>query len=309
MSVSQVNSRDISPNDIIIAVMGPTGTGKSTFISIATRKHDRSIGHDLDSYTSKIQSFRFPHPKDGRLITFVDTPGFDDTHKSDTEILKMIASWLEKTYKRKITLAGIIYLHRVSDNRMAGTPLKNLRMFSNLCGKDATGNVILATTMWGLVEEGEGKRRSEQLQAKYWKGMLENGSKIMPFLATFESAWNIVDIIVGKRDLQKQSLLIQQEMVDLHRVLGETQAGIALYNTLQQLLADQREEVRRLRDEANAQHDPQLARALNARYEEIQENLHKTFDQVKEMKVPLGRRILGYFKAKKNLPTIPIPNA
>lgn len=30
-------------------------------------------------------------------IIFVDTPGFDDTHKSDVEILEMIAGWLKQT--------------------------------------------------------------------------------------------------------------------------------------------------------------------------------------------------------------------
>ena len=40
---------------------------------------------------------------------------------------------------------------------MAGTLLKNLRMFEELCGKDALKNVILTTTMWdeetGLAQE------------------------------------------------------------------------------------------------------------------------------------------------------------
>ena len=29
-------------------------------------------------------------------IVFVDTPGFDDTNKSDMEILEMLANWLRK---------------------------------------------------------------------------------------------------------------------------------------------------------------------------------------------------------------------
>ena len=31
-------------------------------------------------------------------IVFVDTPGFDDNKKSDSDILKMISEWLEITY-------------------------------------------------------------------------------------------------------------------------------------------------------------------------------------------------------------------
>lgn len=31
-------------------------------------------------------------------IVFVDTPGFDNNKTSDSDILKMISDWLEKTY-------------------------------------------------------------------------------------------------------------------------------------------------------------------------------------------------------------------
>ena len=31
---------------------------------------------------------------DGRTVTLIDTPGFDDTTKSDTDILKLIAFFL-----------------------------------------------------------------------------------------------------------------------------------------------------------------------------------------------------------------------
>jgi hypothetical protein len=37
------------------------------------------------------------HPTTGSPVVFVDTPGFDDTYKADTEILGMIAEWLVKT--------------------------------------------------------------------------------------------------------------------------------------------------------------------------------------------------------------------
>ena len=34
---------------------------------------------------------------DDRPVTLIDTPGFDDTSKSDTEILKIIAAFLATT--------------------------------------------------------------------------------------------------------------------------------------------------------------------------------------------------------------------
>jgi hypothetical protein len=35
---------------------------------------------------------------DGRRIVLFDTPGFDDTNKSETEVLRIIAFELEKQY-------------------------------------------------------------------------------------------------------------------------------------------------------------------------------------------------------------------
>jgi len=39
---------------------------------------------------------RFVHPEYDAPFVFVDTPGFDDTSRPDTEILDMIAGGLEK---------------------------------------------------------------------------------------------------------------------------------------------------------------------------------------------------------------------
>ena len=33
----------------------------------------------------------------GRTVVLIDTPGFDDTSKTDTDILRLIASFLEVT--------------------------------------------------------------------------------------------------------------------------------------------------------------------------------------------------------------------
>ena len=50
----------------------------------------------LESCTAEVQvadEFTF----EGRTVTLIDTPGFDDTTKSDTEILRMIALFLATT--------------------------------------------------------------------------------------------------------------------------------------------------------------------------------------------------------------------
>ena len=50
----------------------------------------------LESCTAEVQlSSEFI--LDGRPVVLIDTPGFDDTSKSDTDILKLIAFFLAET--------------------------------------------------------------------------------------------------------------------------------------------------------------------------------------------------------------------
>ena len=51
---------------------------------------------NLESCTAEVQladEFTF----DGRRVILIDTLGFDDTSKSDTDVLKMIAAFLATT--------------------------------------------------------------------------------------------------------------------------------------------------------------------------------------------------------------------
>jgi len=67
------------------------------FIECATHQDGRTVGHKLRSFTEDIRTVRILHPADGHPVLFVDTPGFDDTFKSDIEILSLIADFLVTT--------------------------------------------------------------------------------------------------------------------------------------------------------------------------------------------------------------------
>lgn len=54
---------------------------------------DLRVGGGLESCTSSVQMAQV-FELDGRSVTLIDTPGFDDTSKSDSEILRMIAAFL-----------------------------------------------------------------------------------------------------------------------------------------------------------------------------------------------------------------------
>jgi hypothetical protein len=110
----------------------------------------------------------------------IDTPGFDDSYRSNEEIVEAILTWLEKSYRARKLLNGIIYLHRISDVRMQGSSLDDLRMFRKLCGFEALKNVLLVTTFWDKVSDIEGRRREQELSSNedFWGHMIQKGSKM-----------------------------------------------------------------------------------------------------------------------------------
>ena len=183
----------------------------------------------------------------GRRIVLVDSPGFDDTYLSDLDILKLIANWLKQTWVFKYlhlhlfnfippssyqggkVLSGLLYLHRISDNRMGNSPLRLLEMFKNICGEDAFQNVILVTTMWDEVTPEQGTLREQELQCAFWKDMLALGARMERSYNTKESAEQIVSKF---RPETGRPLLMQTEMVVERKPLSETTAGRPFFSWL-----------------------------------------------------------------------------
>ena len=161
----------------------------------------------------------------------IDTPGFDDTHKSDTDVLREVAFWLNEAYRRYVKLTGIIYLHRINDVRVGNAAMKNLRMFKRLCGTESLASVVLATTFWDngpnlpkyLDREHELKTKDD-----FWRGMIQNQSKVFRQDSGRTSATRIIEYLV-QRDRgstrNRPTLDIQRQMVDQGKPLDQTGAG------------------------------------------------------------------------------------
>lgn len=219
-------------------------------------------------------------------VFLLDTPGFDDTTRSDTEVLKDVATFLSRMYAGKIKLSGIIYLHRITDNRMSGSAMRNLNMFKKLCGENYFQNVVLATTMWErLSSKADGLRNEEQLKANrdWWGGMLAKGSRMFQHYDSAGSAREIVGYLVKS---SPTVLRIQEEMVDERRELVDTLAGREVEKDLHELRAKCVEEMKALRDEQ--------AEALKERDETMLAELRRQEKLMKE-------RIEASDKARKDL--------
>ena len=134
----------------------------------------------------------------------------------------------QNSYEKDIRLSGLLFFHRISDNRMGGSPMKHLKMFQNLCGTENLKNVILVTTMWDEVCEEEGSEREDKLTTMYWKTMIELGCHTSRFYNSTESALDIVSQFQDARC----TVPLQKELVDLHLELTETSAGRTLFSSM-----------------------------------------------------------------------------
>ncbi|KAK7695011.1 hypothetical protein QCA50_002199 [Cerrena zonata] len=228
--------------------MGATGVGKSTFVNLVSNSN-LPVGSGLASCTAELQVSE-PFMMDGKIVTLIDTPGFDDAVKTEAEILRLIADFLAKTYENGRKLSGVIFLHRISDQRMGGVARKNFRLFRKLCGDDALKHIIIATTMWGGVSAEIGARREAELSTKdqFFKLALDKGAKLVRHDNTLQSAQNILREITG---YLPQALSIQTELVDEHKDINETAAGMDLKADLEARIGKQHMELNDIKTEMN----------------------------------------------------------
>ncbi|PVF93007.1 P-loop containing nucleoside triphosphate hydrolase protein [Serendipita vermifera] len=212
----------------LIAVMGPTGAGKSTFINLASGSYQK-VGTGLKSCTEKVTPTE-PFSVQGRVVVLIDTPGFDDTNTSDFDILDEIAEYMAKTYKKKRLLDGILYFHSIADRRMGGIAVRNLRLFESLCGEDPLKSVMVVTNMWGLLPNMElGVARESELREDplFFGQVLGAGATLVRHTDTTPSSHKIISSLLEQGD-KRRRLAIQAELVDEKLRLDETSAAAEL---------------------------------------------------------------------------------
>ncbi|KAG6824947.1 hypothetical protein H0H92_005338 [Tricholoma furcatifolium] len=230
--------RDPRHTDLIIVLMGPTGSGKSTFINTLLGKEVAIVGHGLESETPQVQHYTLSHPDyPNNRILILDTPGFDDTFVDDKEILRRIAVWLAQSYAADMKIAGIIYLHDITRKRWQGSMARNFEAFKLLIGSDSAEKVVFGITMWDEASATVAEQRIDQLKRLSWRQMLEHGSTLHRVGLSQASARQIVDYLLAKNSIGP--LKIQRELVDVDKSLEETQVGRSVFRTQQQILRQQ----------------------------------------------------------------------
>ncbi|KAJ3524910.1 hypothetical protein NM208_g11864 [Fusarium decemcellulare] len=247
------------PNDRFFLVMGMTGSGKSTFVARCTG-NEVTIGHGLYSCTNSVDVFEYI--QNGQRVFLVDTPGFNDTTRSDINILEILATYLGASYANGVRVHGIIMLHPISNNRMTGSSLRNIDMIKTMCGFTSYENLAIATTMWpetpSYTEIKSLKERETELLTddRFFGALVARGARMFRHNergrrdASDEaaSAQRIMAYLVNQANFHPPDVLqLQREMIDQRLTLGETAAGIAAARDLHKARQDHKRQLKELK--------------------------------------------------------------
>lgn len=170
-------------------------------------------------------------------------------------------------------LTGIIYVHRISDDRFEGSTAKHFQMFKKLCGRKALKNAALVTNMWGLVTPQEGVTREQQLKDRFFKSAIRKGAQLYRHDNTPESAQEILRRVLENGPVV---LKIQQELVDEGKDVGNTGAGTVLNKEIREAVGKYRKEIKDVEKsmrKAVKEKDEQSERELREEKRRMQEEL------------------------------------
>jgi len=187
-------------------------------------------------------------------------------------------------YSAGATLAGVIYVHRISDDKFGGLAVKNFRMFRELCGEKTLKNVVLMTNMWGRVTPQQGADREQQLKDRYFNAAIEKGAQIYRHHNTPESARVILRKILKN---QPVVLKIQRELIDEGMDIGQTGAGVELNREIREVVEKYQRDVRELEEnmlKAMEEKDEESREELEEEKRRMQEEMEKLRKDSAEMK-------------------------
>jgi hypothetical protein len=156
-------------------------------------------------------------------------------------------------------------------------------MFQNLCGPDASKNIIVLTTFWDRVTDEIGTQREKQLKETFFKQLVDCGACFMRHDRTFRSAQDVLRHILP---LVPMDTLIGKEIVDDGKNLDQTAAGSVHSKDVEEIIAKHKNEMAGLTEEivVTRKTNKALARELLTERAKLKDKLAKWENERLELK-------------------------
>jgi hypothetical protein len=176
------------------------------------------------------------------IYELIDTPGFDDTERSNEQVLEELAEYLVGQYGEGHLLSGVLYLHPLSYSRVYGSVMSQLRVFEKLCGPDFYENVVLGTTFWEVIDPDVAVQRESQLfsTSNFFGFLNDFGARTTRIYQAPEACFEVLHMFAGKSAIPLQ---IQSELANGVQ-FRSTGAAHALSADMSQLWREQEAELR-----------------------------------------------------------------
>jgi len=110
----------------------------------------------------------------GTDIYLVVTPGFNDTARSNGDIILAISKGLLTQKALGMKLMGIIYLHDITQYKWTGALKRQLKIVRLITGQENLKHILLVTTKWG--DEAR-KDEFEDWQAELGRSSRKRGAR------------------------------------------------------------------------------------------------------------------------------------
>jgi hypothetical protein len=154
--------------------------------------------------------------------------------------------------------------------------------------------------MWdahqGTEKVGEKVEREKQLKATFWKTLIDEGSEIVRYERTPDSAWNILSPFIQAAN-RRPTDLVQKEIADLKKRQRKSKIALALYTKLEGLVNNWHEQRRYIRAEVEGPGNEKILVALKEQYEDSRRQLASTILEIRNSKLPLGKRIFALLRS------------
>lgn len=181
--------------------------------------------------TSDVEIYSF-NLDDTQRVFLIDTPGFNDTNRSDADILLAISFFLVRLYQARVKLGGIVLLHDIrSELRMTGSARTQLEVVKALCGESAYRSIVCATSMWGKIKAQDQDAAQQRLRRMIerpdcWQPIIAAGGVTMKWLGDSASALSIVRHLVNQTArIGSTTLRLHYEVVHEKKDIYRTTAG------------------------------------------------------------------------------------